>query len=146
MRLTTRSRYGIKALLDLSLQPANQPVSVRQIATRQHIPAPYLEKLLISLRRAGIVESVRGVHGGYRLARSLRAISLGEVLEAVGETLLMFEDDPGRDRAEDWVMVGVRQQLNRKLSALLYQISLEELYYDVRSWQAAQGDRGNFMI
>ncbi|MGB7485870.1 MAG: Rrf2 family transcriptional regulator, partial [Phormidesmis sp.] len=63
MKLTTRGHYSVKALLDLSLQPAGSRSSVRAIATRQQLPAPYLEKLLIELRRAEIVHSVRGAHG-----------------------------------------------------------------------------------
>lgn len=66
MKLTTRGHYSVKALLDLSLQPGYRPTSVKAIAHRQDLPAPYLEKLLIELRRAGLVNSVRGAHGGDR--------------------------------------------------------------------------------
>ena len=64
MKLTTRGHYSVKALLDLSLQPHQKPIAVKTIALRQSIPAPYLEKLLIEMRRAGLVESVRGAAGG----------------------------------------------------------------------------------
>lgn len=70
MKLTTRGHYSVKALLDLSLQPKYGPVSTKVIAARQDIPAPYLEKLLIEMRRAGLVKSIRGSIGGYQLARS----------------------------------------------------------------------------
>lgn len=63
MKLTTRGHYSVKALLDLALQSSRQPISVAAIAERQTLPPPYLEKLLIDLRRAGIVESVRGSQG-----------------------------------------------------------------------------------
>ncbi|MGD1901159.1 MAG: RrF2 family transcriptional regulator [Geitlerinemataceae cyanobacterium] len=147
MKLSTRSRYSIKALLELSLQADGAPLSVRTIAKRQEIPAPYLEKLLISLRRAAIVESVRGAQGGYRLAREPDAILLGQILAAVGETIELPEpavDKP--DRAEDWAIACLRRRLRRKLDEALYTVSLAELYYDFRSWQAAQGDLGNFLI
>jgi Rrf2 family transcriptional regulator, iron-sulfur cluster assembly transcription factor len=147
MQLKTRSRYSIKALLELSLQSDRRPLSVRTIADRQDIPAPYLEKLLIALRHAKIVESVRGVHGGYRLARSPASIFLGQVLEAVGESLelpAMRHDQP--ERAEDWAIACLHRRLRRKLDEALYTVSLEELYYDLRSWQAAQGDLGNFLV
>ena len=87
MKLTTKGHYSVKALLDLALQPSCQPASVKAIAQRQDLPAPYLEKLLIELRRAGLVESLRGAQGGYRLAHSPAQISLGQILEAVGETI-----------------------------------------------------------
>lgn len=77
MTLTTRGHYSIKALLDLSLLPNYGPASVRAIAERQKIPAPYLEKLLIELRRAGLVRSLRGVYGGYQLARPRRPFPCG---------------------------------------------------------------------
>jgi len=76
MKLTTRGHYSVKALLDLSLQTDHQPVSVKTIAKRQDIPAPYLEKLLIEMRRAGLVKSIRGSVGGYQLARKPAQISI----------------------------------------------------------------------
>ena len=87
MKLTARGHYSVKALLDLSLQPRFGPTSVKSIASRQELPAPYLEKLLIEMRRAGLVQSVRGAQGGYQLAREPAQISLGQILEAVGETI-----------------------------------------------------------
>ena len=69
MKLTARGRYSIKAMLDLALQRGLGPCPVRAIAQRQNIPMPYLEKLLIELRRAGLVESLRGTRGGYQLAK-----------------------------------------------------------------------------
>jgi Rrf2 family protein len=147
MKLTTRGHYSVKALLDLSLQPKYGPVSVRAIATRQDIPAPYLEKLLIEMRRAGLVESIRGVQGGYKLARSPAQISLGEILAAVGETiepLPRHHPEPGQ--AEDWVTFTLWQRLHQKMQEALYSITLADLYYDARSWQAAQGEVTSFIV
>lgn len=147
MKLTTRGHYSVKALLDLSLQPKYKPVSVRAIATRQDIPAPYLEKLLIEMRRAGLVESIRGVQGGYKLARSPVKISLGEILEAVGETIEPLpRHNPEQGQAEDWVTFTLWQRLHQKLKEALYSITLADLYYDARSWQAAQGEATSFVV
>jgi Rrf2 family protein len=147
MKLTTRGHYSVKALLDLSLQPKYKPVSVRAIATRQDIPAPYLEKLLIEMRRAGLVESIRGVQGGYKLARSPLKISLGEILEAVGETIEPLpRHNPEQEQAEDWVTFTLWQRLHQKLKEALYSITLADLYYDARSWQAAQGEATSFVV
>ncbi|HEY9761816.1 MAG TPA: RrF2 family transcriptional regulator [Trichocoleus sp.] len=147
MKLTTRGHYSVKALLDLSLQPGRQPTSVNAIAQRQDLPAPYLEKLLIELRRAGIVVSVRGAHGGYRLARSPAQISLGQILEAVGETVAPLpHHQPQIDQTEDWVTYSVWKRLHQKLKEALYSVSLEDLYYDARSWQAAQGEEASFVV
>ena len=147
MKLTTRGHYSVKALLDLSLQPKYGPVSVKVIATRQDIPAPYLEKLLIEMRRAGLVQSIRGVQGGYKLARSPEQISLGQILEAVGETIEPLpRHTPAPAQAEDWVTFTIWQRLHQKLKEALYSITLADLYYDARSWQAAQGEATSFVV
>ncbi|WP_017297490.1 RrF2 family transcriptional regulator [Nodosilinea nodulosa] len=147
MKLTTRGHYSVKALLDLTLHPSRQPVSVNTIAERQGLPPPYLEKLLIDLRRAGIVDSVRGPHGGYRLAKPADQIFLGQILEAVGEQVdPLPRHSPQASQAEDWVTFAVWNRLSQKLKEALYSISLEDLYFDARSWQAAQGDDVSFVV
>jgi len=147
MKLTTRGHYSVKALLDLSLQPKLRATSVKAIAQRQDIPAPYLEKLLIEMRRAGLVESIRGSQGGYRLARPPAEISLGQILEAVGEVVDPLPRHEADDsQAEDWVTFTVWNRLHQKLKEALYSISLEDLYFDARSWQASQGQASSFVV
>ena len=147
MKLTTRGHYSVKALLDLSLQPAGTVSSVNAIATRQNLPAPYLEKLLIALRRSHIVAAVRGAHGGYRLAKPPSEISLGQILEAVGEAASPFAQVEGTpEQAEDWVTSMLWQRLHQKVKEAFYSITLEDLYYDARSWQAAQGEGASFVV
>lgn len=147
MKLTTRSHYSVKALLDLSLQPGYGPTSVKMIAERQDLPAPYLEKLLIEMRRSGIVRSVRGAQGGYQLACKPEQISLGKILEAVGETIEPLpRHNPDTNIPEDWVTFSVWQRLHQKLKEALYTITLADLYYDARSRQAAQGEENNFIV
>lgn len=147
MKLTTRGHYSVKALLDLSLQPKYGPASVRAIAKRQDIPAPYLEKLLIEMRRAGLVNSIRGSVGGYQLARKPDKISIGQILEAVGENLTNtpLNSQPST-QAEDWVTFTLWQRLNQKLKEALYSITLADLYYDARSWQASLGEEASFVV
>lgn len=147
MKLTTRGHYSVKALLDLSLQPGYQPTSVKMIAQRQDLPAPYLEKLLIEMRKAGLVKSVRGAKGGYQLAHKPEQISLGKILEAVGETIEPLANySPDNKMAEDWVTFSLWQRIHQKLKEALYNITLADLYYDARSWQAAQGEENNFVV
>jgi len=146
MKLTTRGHYSVKALLDLSLQPNYGPTSVRSIAARQNLPAPYLEKLLIDLRRAEIVLSVRGAQGGYQLARSPVQISLGQILAAVGETVEPLPHLMPTTIAEDWVTLALWKRMHQKLKEALHHITLADLYYDARSWQAAQDDTTSFVI
>ncbi|MBO0350973.1 RrF2 family transcriptional regulator [Phormidium pseudopriestleyi FRX01] len=147
MKLTTRGQYSVKALLDLSLQPQFGPTSVKAIADRQDLPAPYLEKLLMEMRRAGLVKSLRGATGGYQLARHPAQISLGQILEAVGETIEPLpRSSPDSEQAEDWVTDRLWNQLHQKLKESLYSISLEDLYFDARSWQAYQEEETNFVV
>lgn len=147
MKLTTRGHYSVKAMLDLSLQPSYGPASVNMIATRQHLPAPYLEKLLIELRKAGLVKSIRGAQGGYQLAKHPARISLSDILVAVGESIeplpVQITDT---SLAADWVALMVWRRLNEKLQAALNSISLADLYYDARSWQASQGEVTSYII
>ena len=151
MKLTTRGHYSVKALLDLSLQPGYGPSSVKAIAQRQALPAPYLEKLLIELRQAGLVNSVRGSQGGYQLARKPAQIFVGQILAAVGESinygvipLLSLESNV--DQAADWVTLSLWRRLHAKMQNALDSISLADLYYDARSWQAAQGEGVNYTV
>jgi Rrf2 family iron-sulfur cluster assembly transcriptional regulator len=147
MKLTTRGHYSVKALLDLSLQQGYQPTSVKAISQRQDIPAPYLEKLLIEMRRAGLVKSVRGAQGGYQLAREPIQISLGQILEAVGETIQPLpHHTPDAAHAEDWVTFTLWHRLSQKLKEALYSITLADLYYDARSWQASQAEENSFVV
>lgn len=147
MKLTTKVQYSIKALLDLSLQSNYGPISVNEIAKRQQLPAPYLEKLLIQMRRAGLVSSLRGVQGGYQLAIQPRDISLAQILQAVGEEIEPLASvNSNLTRAEDWVTLCLWKRLNSKLKEVLYSITLADLYYDARSWQASQGQQTSFIV
>jgi Rrf2 family transcriptional regulator, iron-sulfur cluster assembly transcription factor len=147
LKLTTRGRYSVKALLDLSLQPGYGPSSVQSIAVRQALPAPYLEKLLIAMRQAGLVVSLRGVQGGYQLAKKPQQISIGDILAAVGESIEpVLRDLSEPELAADWVMISLWQKLQSKMQNTVDSISLADLYYDARSWQAAQGEESNYTI
>ncbi len=147
MKLTTRGHYSVKALLDLSLQPRYGPASVSDIAQRQSLPPAYLEKLLIEMRHAELVRSVRGSQGGYQLARSPAQISVGQILEALGEWIEPFPADSSHNqKAEDWVTIAVWKRLQQQLKSVLHSITLEDLYFDARSWQAAQNAETSFMI
>jgi Rrf2 family transcriptional regulator, iron-sulfur cluster assembly transcription factor len=145
VKLSTRGHYSVKALLDLSLQTDYGPCSVRSIAQRQSIPAPYLEKLLIAMRQAGLVAALRGVQGGYQLAKPPSQILVGEILMAVGESVQSMPTAE-RDGAADWVMMLLWQRIQSKMQAAINSISLADLYYDARSWQASQGTEGNYTV
>ncbi len=83
MKLSTKGKYGLRAFIDLAVWGEEEPVSLTSIAARQEISSNYLEQLMAKLKRAGLVESIRGVNGGYRLARPADEISVGDVLRAL---------------------------------------------------------------
>ncbi len=87
MKLTTRGRYAVTAMLDLALHGQKQPISLADISGRQEISLSYLEQLFAKLRRGKLVTSVRGPGGGYRLARSLETIFVAEIIDAVDESV-----------------------------------------------------------
>lgn len=80
MKLSTRARYGLRALIDLGLYSEKEAVSIQSIATRQNISVSYLEQLMALLKKAGLVKSVRGAGGGYRLGKPAEEISVGDIL------------------------------------------------------------------
>ncbi|MDP5054801.1 MAG: Fe-S cluster assembly transcriptional regulator IscR [Congregibacter sp.] len=85
MRLTTKGRYAVTAMLDLALNEARGPIRLAAISERQGISLSYLEQLFAHLRRQNLVRSVRGPGGGYRLKRVAEDISIAEVISAVNE-------------------------------------------------------------
>jgi Rrf2 family iron-sulfur cluster assembly transcriptional regulator len=87
MKLSTRGRYAVTALLDLALHEQQRPVTLADIALCQDISLSYLEQLFARLRRAGLVEGVRGPGGGYRLGRSAERITVADIIAAVDEPL-----------------------------------------------------------
>lgn len=87
MRLTTRGRYAVTAMLDLAFHREEGPVTLADISRRQAISLSYLEQLFSRLRRKGLVESTRGPGGGYRLGRALEDIAVAEIIDAVDESV-----------------------------------------------------------
>lgn len=87
MRLTTKGRYAVTAMLDLAYHSEKRPVTLTDIAKRQNISLSYLEQLFARLRRAGMVEGVRGPGGGYQLSRDPMQINIADIITAVDETI-----------------------------------------------------------
>lgn len=87
MRLTTKGRYAVTAMLDLAYHSQKHPITLTDIATRQTISLSYLEQLFARLRKAGMVKGVRGPGGGYTLSRNAGEINIADIIEAVDETV-----------------------------------------------------------
>lgn len=91
MKLSTKGKYGLRAFIDLAVCGESQPVPLASIAQRQEISVSYLEQLMAKLKKAGLVKSVRGVNGGYTIARPAAEISVGDVLRALEGDLTPVE-------------------------------------------------------
>ncbi len=87
MKLTTKGRYAVTAMLDLAIHAGSGPITLADVASRQHISLSYLEQLFARLRRRSLVSSVRGPGGGYMLGREAKDISIAEVISAVDENV-----------------------------------------------------------
>jgi Rrf2 family cysteine metabolism transcriptional repressor len=97
---TTKAEYGVRLLIELGRQPQEQPVSLKAIADAENLPLAYLERIVALLKRAELVESTRGAHGGYRLARAPETIAMDEVVLALEGSLAPMEcfvDDRNED-------------------------------------------------
>jgi Rrf2 family iron-sulfur cluster assembly transcriptional regulator len=121
MKLSTKGRYAMVALADLAQSADGGLVSLGEISKRQDVSLPYLEQLFVKLRRAGLVESVRGPGGGYRLAKSPNAIRVSEVLEAVDETVSAMHTGAGASGASSGSKAqSMTNRLWESLSAHVY--------------------------
>ena len=87
MKLSTKGRYGLRAMIDLARYSEKEPVSIGSVAARQEISERYLEQLVALLKKAGLVKSIRGASGGYVLAKKPSEISVGDILRALEGSL-----------------------------------------------------------
>jgi Rrf2 family iron-sulfur cluster assembly transcriptional regulator len=147
-------RSGLQALQALLELGRNGEAwsSVTAVAAAQQLPAPMLEQLFIQLRRAGLVESRRGRQGGYRLSRAPDAIPVAEVLEAVGAPVQLRADlidaEPPEQgvRAETQVLTSMGRRLQNAIERELRQLTLQELLFDLESWQEYLSNAGGVML
>jgi Rrf2 family transcriptional regulator, iron-sulfur cluster assembly transcription factor len=95
VKLSTKGRYAMVALADIALQPPDSLVALGDISKRQSVSLPYLEQLFVKLRRSGLVDSVRGPGGGYRLAKPAMEIRVVDILAAVDETVSAMHKGAG---------------------------------------------------
>ena len=101
----------------------------------------------MKLRKAGLVQTVRGPQGGYRLARAPQEITLGAILRAVGEHQALVDKwTPDPTTSSDWVALALWRRLGAQMAQALEQVTLQDLYHDARSHQAAQGKDTDFII
>jgi len=134
MYFSAKGEYGIMAVLDLALTNGAVPIQAKVIAERQGIPLRFLEQIMGVLRHAGLVESSRGAHGGYRLARPAKDIRIGDVIQAVEGPIAMTSravprqrDRNGRRTLHGSIVQGVWKEVKDKVLETLNRTTLADL-------------------
>lgn len=147
LKISSRGRYGVKAVFELALRYGQGPVTVTMIAKAQGISEQYLEQLMVPLKRAGIVDGLRGAQGGYRLSRSPREISVGDVVGAVEGPIALADCSTGAltDCAEMGYCVGpdiwnrVQAALIATMDSICFQTLVEEQRQRLETWAEVGG-------
>ncbi len=142
MKLSTRTRYGLRALVDLALNSTDgTPVPVREIARRQGLSESYLEKLFGTLRKARLVRSIRGVAGGYLLGRSPDQISLTQVLETLEGPIVISDcvEGTGCENSGSCPAGLLWSRLKDNIDSLMSSTTLQDLLEDHRKLKETGG-------
>src|SRR4051812_32424505 len=131
MKLSTKTRYGVRAVFDIAYHNAGRPTQARDIARRQEVPLRYLEQIFQELRRANLVDAKRGPKGGYFLSRTPESITLGDVIRAVqGPIELLSTDDEtpsGGSRTSKQVPADIWRELAQKVSGVFDSVTIRDL-------------------
>ena len=134
MKLSTKSTYGLRAMVNLAIYYRNGSVSISDIAVRENISAAYLEQLLNRLRRSNLIKSLRGPNGGYVLARRPETITVGDIVRILeGDTAPVYCVTKERSakrfcaRSKKCVTRGVWEKLAKAIDGVLDSINLEDL-------------------
>ena len=132
MKLSTKGQYGLRALLDMALFQSEGPVTLNNIAERQSISEGYLEQLMMPLKRAGIVKSIRGAQGGYLLTKDPKNITVGEIIRVlegpIAPVACVDEDNPEEcERASFCATRMVWAKVRDSISGVLDSFTLEDL-------------------
>lgn len=146
MKLSTKGRYGLRALIDLAQYSSGGPVSTASISARQDISERYLEQLMSMMKKAGLVKSIRGAGGGYVLAKDMCEISVGDVLRALEGSLEPVDcaglELEGMCSASDsCVAKYVWQRINESINRTVDEIRLDQLVDQSRRQCGEKSDR-----
>ncbi len=142
MKISTKGRYGLRILIDLATHDSEKPRMVRDIAASQQISEKYISRLIIDLRRARLVRSVRGMKGGFFLARPPREITLLEIMETMEGTLSVVDCvmQPEKcGQSADCTARNVWKRLNDGIRELMRGITFEEILSEYNKSRSLDG-------
>lgn len=140
MKLSTKGRYGVRAILDITLNQHAGPVTIHSIAQRQEISERYLEQLLITMKQNGLIKSIRGFHGGYMLNKEPQDITIGDVVRALEGPIAPVDcvDDSRSGsctRLDFCVTRRVWEDLRDAMTEVLDSYTIEDLLAETRKIQ-----------
>ena len=129
MKISTKGRYGLRAIIDLALNSNGEHVSLVNIAERQDISKNYLEQVFSTLRKAGIVKSVKGAQGGYELAKDPSEITAGEILRALEGSLSVVNSSNEKESnaIEKCINKNVWNKIDESVNTVIDNTTLEDL-------------------
>ena len=132
MKLSTKGRYGLRAMIDLALYSQNDSLPLASIAKRQDISKSYLEQVFSSLRKSGLVKSTKGAQGGYMLTSDAKDITVGMILRALEGDLSVvpMEDDAVVNRIESYIRDNIWDRIDEKVFAIIDKITLKDIVDD----------------
>ncbi|MDI9508709.1 MAG: Rrf2 family transcriptional regulator [Clostridiales bacterium] len=132
MKVSTKGRYGLRAMIDLSLYSKNELVPLASIAERQDISKSYLEQVFSALRKAGLVKSIKGAQGGYSLSTGPEDITVGMILRALEGDLSVvpMEDGVISNRIESYIRENVWNKIDDKVFAFVNKLTLKDITDD----------------
>jgi Rrf2 family transcriptional regulator, cysteine metabolism repressor len=142
MKISTKGRYGMKAMLDLAIYSSTGPVTVKSIAERQNISEGYLEQVFSSLRKGGLVNSIKGAQGGYVLSRSPLNITVGDILRQLEGDLRVADENITTDSETDLeycISSKVWRSINESINSIVDSITLDSLiteYKKIRDYDS----------
>ena len=144
MKLSTKGRYGLRAMIDLADYSEEMPQSIACIAARQSISDSYLEQLMAKLKKAGLITSIRGAQGGYVLAKPSREISVGDILRALEDlspvNCVGLKGEQACEGSETCVTRNVWKRIDDSIQNAVDSIFLDELVEDNRAMRKKCGN------
>ncbi|MGE5632663.1 MAG: RrF2 family transcriptional regulator [Caulobacteraceae bacterium] len=136
MRISTKGRYGLRAMVDLAVYSAGDQVTLKSIAERQNISEGYLEQVFSMLRKAGLISSIKGAQGGYILAGKPEDITIGAVLRALEGDLSVVDEKSMNEGTKDMIEKCIREsiwdKINSSIDSVVDNITLEDLVKEYR--------------
>lgn len=140
MKISTKARYGLRALVDLAVHSTGEQIPLVYIAKRQSLSVNYLEQVFSLLKKAGIVKSVKGAQGGYVLARPPAEITVADVVCAIEGEILIIEEEPKRSdtsllyqNMQECLQKQVWDKMTQSIREVMESITLEELTRDYQT-------------